>query len=61
MEEIQSKPITLSRPKDTSLDAYKAWMMELCKRLTTKEICIVLSDEEWIANWNAYWKEQSGG
>jgi hypothetical protein len=41
--------------------AYKAWMMELCKRLTTKEICIVLSEEEWIASWQAYWEEQSGG
>jgi hypothetical protein len=61
MEDIQSKPITLSHPKDTSLAAYKAWMLELCKRFTTKEICIVLSEEEWIASWQAYWKEQPGG
>jgi hypothetical protein len=61
MEEIQSKPITLSRPKDISLAAYKDWIMELCRRLTTKEICIIFSEEEWIASWKAYWKEQSGG
>ena len=61
MEEIQSKPITVSRPKDTSLAAYKDWIMELCRRLTTKEICIIYTEEEWLAIWKAYWKEQSGG
>jgi len=61
MEEAQSQPVYISRPKDTSLAAYKFWIMELCKRLTTQEICIVFSEEEWIASWKAYWKEGPAG
>jgi hypothetical protein len=58
MEEIQSKQNTVTRPKDPSLGAYKVWIMELCRQLTTKEICILFTEEEWRANWKAYWNEQ---
>lgn len=58
MEEIPSQPVSVSHPKDTSLNAYKLWIRELCRRLTTQEICIVYTEEEWIASWKAYWKEQ---
>lgn len=61
MEDLKSKAVTVSRPKDTSLAAYKAWIMELCQRLTTKEICILFTEEEWIASWKAYWEEQATG
>ncbi|HEX6033613.1 MAG TPA: hypothetical protein VFY83_04225 [Anaerolineales bacterium] len=59
MEDKQGKPVMISRPRDTSLAAYKAWILELCQRLTTKEICIIFTDEEWIDNWKAYWEEQA--
>ena len=58
MDETQSKPVTLLHPEDTSLAAYKDWILDLCKRLTTKETCILFTEEEWVANWKAYWKEQ---
>lgn len=58
-KEIQSKPITVSRPKDTSLAAYKEWVTALCERFTRQKICIKLSEEQWTADWKAYWDEQS--
>jgi hypothetical protein len=61
MKKIQSKPVTSSRPKDTSLAAYKAWITELAKRLTSNQSVPELTEPEWIATWKAYWKEQSGG
>lgn len=59
MENKPYKTVTVSRPKDNSLEAYKAWMMDLAKMLTTDTI--KWTEEEWIANWKKYWKEKSGG
>lgn len=61
MNDTQSKSISLPHPADTFLAAYKDWIVELCKRLTTKEMCIFFTEEEWVANWKAYWKEQPAG
>jgi len=46
----------LSRPKDTSLEAYKAWMIEISRRLTTEKAGMKLTEEQWKANWKEYWK-----
>jgi hypothetical protein len=48
-------------PKDTSLEAYKAWFMEVVKRLTKEGTEIKLTEEEWIASWMEYWRETSNG
>jgi hypothetical protein len=61
MENKPCKRITVSRPKDRSLEAYKAWMMDIAKRLTTDETRIKWTEEEWIANWKKFWKERPSG
>jgi hypothetical protein len=48
MEDKSFKKVTVFRPKDESLEAYKAWMTELARNLTTDTI--KWTEEEWIAN-----------
>jgi hypothetical protein len=50
-----------SHPKDRSLEAYKEWFMQIVKRLTKEGTEIRLTEEEWIASWKEYWKENSNG
>jgi hypothetical protein len=58
--EIKSfRKVTIFRPKDESLEAYKAWMTELAKNLTTEPI--KWTEEEWVANWKKFWKQESDG
>ena len=47
-----------SQPRDKSLDAYKGWIMEIARRLTTKDT-INLTEAEWVANWKGYWNENA--
>jgi hypothetical protein len=55
------KILTISRPKDESLEAYKAWMMEIAKRLTADNAPIQWTEEEWIENWKKFWQEKTDG
>ena len=55
MEDKPYKSITVSRPKDKSLEAYKAWMMELAERLTRAKTGIKWTEKEWIENWKKFW------
>ena len=58
---MESQPYisqTVSHPKDKSLEAYKAWVMEIAKRLTKDATNIKWTEEEWKANWKEYWKER---
>jgi len=55
------KIITISRPKDKSLKAYKARMMEIAKRLNTNNTEIKWTEEEWIVNWKKFWQEKTDG
>ncbi|MEO7838107.1 MAG: hypothetical protein ABIU06_02035 [Anaerolineales bacterium] len=48
---------TVSHPKGRSLEAYKAWVMEIARRLTKDATKIKLTEEERIANWKEYWQE----
>jgi hypothetical protein len=59
METTLSKRIPLSRPKDKSVEAYKAWMMEIADRLTTEPTAIKLTQAEWVANWKEFWTEKA--
>ncbi len=61
MENEPYKKITVSRPKDGSLEAYKAWMTAIAKRLTTDYTGIKWTESEWIANWKKFWKERPSG
>jgi len=58
MQNTLHEKVTLSRTKDTSLEAYKARIIEIAKRLTTQETEIKLTEEEWIENWKAFLKEK---
>lgn len=58
MQNILHQKVTVSRTKDTSLEAYKAWVMEIARRLTTAETEIKLTEQEWIENWKAFLKEK---
>jgi hypothetical protein len=48
-----------SRPKDQSLEAYKDWIHEIVRRLTTRSTQIELTEAEWIMFWKDFWKEKS--
>lgn len=48
-----------SRPKDRSLEAYKDWIHEIARRLTTRSTQIELTEAEWIVFWKDFWKEKS--
>lgn len=57
---MNDKPPLLSRPRDDSLEAYKAWMGEMYKHLTGKDIQDdeSLTEEEWIERWREFWKKR---
>jgi hypothetical protein len=61
METQLNNKITFSRPKDKSVEAYKAWIMEIAERLTTEKNKIQLTEAEWLLNWREYWKEKMAG
>jgi sulfur relay (sulfurtransferase) DsrC/TusE family protein len=58
MENKPYKRISVSRPKDNSLEAYKSWMREIAERLTTEKTGIKWTEEEWIAHWKKFWQEK---
>jgi hypothetical protein len=58
MENKPYKKFTVSRPKDKSLGAYKAWMTELAARLTTEKTGIKWTEKEWIENWKKFWQKK---
>ena len=61
MENKHYKIVNASRPTDKSLEAYKAWMMELAKKLTTGQTTVKWTEKEWIAHWKKFWKEKPSG
>lgn len=60
MESTLDKQVTFSRPKDKSVEAYKAWIMGIAKRLTTEHTAIKLTEAEWVANCKEFWTEKPG-
>jgi len=49
---------TTSGPRDPSLNAYKDWIQEIARRLTTEKSTIKLTEEEWTTYWKDFWKEK---
>jgi len=49
--------VAFSGPKDQSLNAYKDWILEIARRLTTEKSTIKLTEAEWTAYWKDFWKE----
>ena len=60
MESTLNKRATFSRPKDKSVESYKAWIMEIARRLTTEPNAIKLTQAEWMANCKEFWTDRSG-
>jgi hypothetical protein len=61
MDDKRYKTFTVWRPKDESLEAYKAWMTEIAERLAGDETVIRWTEEEWIANWKKFWHANPSG
>jgi hypothetical protein len=52
-----TKP-TISRPKDRSLGAFKAWVTEIADRLVGKGKGGDISEAEWEKAWKEFWHEE---
>jgi|ADurb_H2B_02_Slu_FD_contig_101_268361_length_3771_multi_4_in_0_out_0_5 hypothetical protein len=52
---MTNKRVTLSRPKDRSLQAYKEWMIEFSKRLLGG-VDDTITDEEWEQYHKQFWE-----
>lgn len=61
MESTLNNRVTLSRPKDKSVEAYKTWIMEIARRLTTEPNAINLTQAEWLAHCKEFWTERPTG
>ena len=57
MDDKPYKRISVSRPTDKSLEAYKVWIRELAQKLE-KNGEVKWTEEEWLANWKKFWKEK---
>lgn len=60
METQRNSKLRFSQPGDKSVEAYKAWIMEIAERLTTEKNKIELTEAEWRLYWRDYWKEKPG-
>jgi hypothetical protein len=57
MESPLSTTTNASRPKDRSLGAYKAWIMD--QRFAQENPRLSFTEAEWAAAWKEYWEEGS--
>ena len=57
MKSQTAETVTLSGPRDQSLNAYKTWIMDIARRLTTEKSTIKLTEAEWIEYWKDFWNE----
>jgi hypothetical protein len=42
---------TSSRPRDRSLESYKAWIRDIARRLTTDTTVLIIAEQKWIESW----------
>jgi hypothetical protein len=54
---MDKKVAILSRPKDKSLEAYKAWIKEFTFRLTGKNNPSSMTEEMWVERWKTFWSK----
>jgi len=53
---MAKQKVLFSRPKDKSLEAFKAWILEMYEHLTGKREDNT-TEEQWIALWKAFWAD----
>jgi len=58
MKSRTTATVTMSGPKDRSLDAYKDWITEIARRLTTTKEHIKFTEAEWTVHWKEFWKDK---
>jgi hypothetical protein len=56
----KNKPF-LSRPKDRTLEAYKAWMKEIIDRMLPADAPRVMTDKDWEEGWKKFWQKVDKG
>jgi len=54
----ESKRPLFSRPKDDSLEAFKAWIGEMFTHLTGRTESS-MTEEEWVESWKKFWSKAS--
>jgi hypothetical protein len=59
METKLPKAVASSYPKDRTLNAYKAWITKIAKRLTTANSELKFTEAEWLTYWKEFWNSQS--
>jgi len=47
-----------SQPKDRSLEAYRAGIIEIASRRITDKNKLIFTEAEWIQNWKEFWKQE---
>ena len=57
MENNPYKSISVLRPTDRTLEAYKAWIKKLARQIDPNSE-VKWTEEEWITNWKKFWKEK---
>ena len=58
MQTRSNNNAAVSRPRDDSFQAYKAWITEIAKKLTTGKNAIKLTEAEWIESWQEFSKQK---
>jgi len=56
---MTDKKPSLSRPKDRTLESFKAWMNEIVNSLAPDAPEGDNSEEHWIALWKKFWKSDN--
>jgi hypothetical protein len=59
MENRSNERAAMSGPKNSSLEAFKAWISELLSRFTSNKAEIAMTEQEWIRYWKEYWRENN--
>jgi hypothetical protein len=59
MENQLNKMTAVSRPKDNSLESYKAWIMRVDQPRSQENTKKIFTDAELAAGWREYWSEGS--
>lgn len=57
MKNKSHQVINVLRPKDKSLEAYRAWMKGIASQLA-REAEIGWTEEQWIEKWKDFWQKQ---
>jgi hypothetical protein len=58
MNSETTKQVFSSHPRDKSLDAFKTWIIDIARRLTTEKSTIEFTEAEWTAFWRDFWREK---